>query len=330
MHVHGLTSMQDFGRHRREEAPITRRAERIWPMVLGWGILAILFGAIGAFVVAIALDSGDPKDREAFFAGLAIVVFALILIGSIVVIAVNNRRRWAVRRDAAAMALGQGWHYELEVDPRHFTGSLFRAGSRGRAESAMHTHDPGFVEVGNYTFTAGAGQSFKGVDQVGYVRMLLDRELPHISLHAQGRTKPRPYAFDRVQRIDLEGDFIRYWRLFVPQGYGEDAYYVFTPDLMQTLVDTIPGCDVEIVGQELYVYGARPFDLTTPAILDAALAVRATVGKHTSARTSRYDRVVEPAAMRLGPAATWALRIIPAAAAAALLLILAAQAGVLG
>jgi len=327
--THGLASMRDFRRHARREAPIIRRAERFWPMVLAWGFLALLFGGIGALVVVITLESGETGP---FWAGVAFIAFAFFLLGSIVAVGISNARRWRIRRAAAELALAHGWHFELEVDPRFFRGTLFSAGQRGRVETAMHTHDPRMIEVGNYTFTADAGQSFKAVEQVGYVRVVLDDELPHMYLQAQGRTRPRPYevAFDRAQRIDLEGDFIRYWRLFVPQGREQDAYYIFTPDLMQTFVDVVPGYDVEIVGTEMYIYAPGRFDLAHADVLDAAVTIGETVGERTSYRSSRYTGLVGESVPRLGPAATWGLRLVPAAVVSAALLVIACQAGVLG
>ncbi|WP_156760331.1 hypothetical protein [Microbacterium karelineae] len=339
MSAHGLASMQDFRRASRNDAPIIRRAERMWPMLIGWGILSILFGALGVFVMMLTYGSRDPSAREAFLAGLAIVGFALLLIGTLVVVWVNHRKRWRVRRAAAEMALTHGWHYELEVDPGLLTGSLFRCGTRARVENAMHVHAPRFVEIGNHTFVAPQGQSFKGLDQIGYIRVLLDRSLPHMHLPAQGRTGVRPYTigFDRAQLMDLEGDFNRYWRLFVPKGYEQDAYYVFTPDLMATLVDWIPGCDVEIIDDEMFIYAPGPFDLTRPEILEAAQIVADTVGAHTAQRSSRYSDeqsahpdLVGSGGARLKPTSAWALRIVPAVAGVGAGLAVAWQGGIFG
>jgi len=327
--THGLASMRDFRRHATHEAPLIRRAERIWPMALGWGALSLLLVAIGGLVVFIALDTADPS---VFWAGAAIVAFALFLLGSICVVALANARGWRIRREAAELALARGWHFELEVDPRHFRGSLFTAGRDGRVETAMHTHEPRMIEVGNYTFSASAGRSLKGIDQVGYVRMVLDNELPHMYLQAQNRVRPRPYSFtfDRVQRVDLEGDFINHWRLFVPEGHGPDAYYIFTPDLMQTFVDVIPGCDVEIVGTEMYIYAPGRFDLANADVLAAAETIAETVGAHTASRAARFTDLVGKDVPRLSPATAWALRLAPAFVVSAVVIVLAGQSGLLG
>lgn len=326
--THGLASMREFRRHARREAPIIRRAERIWPMVLAWGFLALVFGGTGALVVVITFESGENGP---FWAGLGIIAFAFVLLGSIVAVAISNARRWWTRRAAAALALARGWHFELEVDPSFFRGTLFSAGTRGRVETAMHTHDPRMIEVGNYTFMADAGRSLKGVDQIGYVRMVLNNELPHMYLQAQGRTRPRPYevAFDRARRIDLEGDFVQYWRLCVPPGHEQDAYYVFTPDLMQTLVDVVPGFDVEIIGTEMYLYAPGRFDLTRADVLEAADLVGRTVGARTAHRSSRFTDLVGGSVPRLGNAATWTLRLVPAVVVSAVLIAVAWQVGVL-
>jgi len=326
---HGLANMRDFRRHAKREASLIRRAERIWPMALGWGVLSLLLGAVGGLVVFIAFDTGDPG---VFWAGAAIVAFALFLLGSICVVALANARGWRIRREAAELALAHGWHFELEVDPRHFRGSLFTAGRDGRVETAMHTHEPRMIEVGNYTFSAASGRSLKGIDQIGYVRMVLDNDLPHMYLHAQNRVRPRPYSFtfDRAQRIDLEGDFVRYWRLFVPEGHGPDAYYIFTPDLMQTFVDVIPGCDVEVVGTEMYIYAPGRFDFANADILDAAETIAETVGAHTASRAARFTDLVGEDVPRLSPATAWALRLAPAFVVSAMLIVLAGQSGLFG
>lgn len=257
----------------------------------------------------------------------------------LVSIIVTFARRWRRRRAAADVALAHGWHYALEGDPQNYAGALFRAGVRGWVENSMHVHDPRYVELGNYAFQAEQGRSLKALDEVGFVAVQLDRSLPHMYLQAQGRTKPRPYAvgFQRGQRMDLEGDFPRYFRLYVPEGYGEDALYVFTPDLMQAFVDHVPGCDVEIVDDTMWVYLPGPLDVTDPSALVVAVYIAETAGAQLVSRGSRYtdDRAadpgrIDPGGRRLAGVNRWALILAPPAATLLGVLAVGAAQGMFG
>jgi hypothetical protein len=98
----------------------------------------------------------------------------------------------------------------------------------------------------------------------GYCAMRLPVALPNILLRSEDGPR-RPLHTSSVVRgsqvLSLEGDFDRSFRLYCPEGYERDALYLFTPDVMATLVDHVRGLDVEIVDDWMYLISAR--DLVT-------------------------------------------------------------------
>ena len=54
--------------------------------------------------------------------------------------------------------------------------------------------------------------------------------------------------------IVLEGDFNKYFTLCVPKGYEQEAYEIFTPDVMANLIDLANELNFEFIGNKLYIY----------------------------------------------------------------------------
>lgn len=82
---------------------------------------------------------------------------------------------------------------------------------------------------------------FNGMDVV------LDAQLPNIFLDGKVRQRARGSRrfYTSNQRLELEGDFNAYFTCYVPRGYEQLALSILTPDVMQTLIDHVPDCDVE-------------------------------------------------------------------------------------
>lgn len=91
----------------------------------------------------------------------------------------------------------------------------------------------------HYGYTNG---QFNGID------IVLPATLPNIYLDGkvrEGSLGPRHYMA-KNQRLELEGDFGKYFICYVPKGYQVLALSILTPDVMETLRREVPDCDVEI------------------------------------------------------------------------------------
>jgi hypothetical protein len=80
----------------------------------------------------------------------------------------------------------------------------------------------------------------------------LPADMPHIYLDSQkGGGRLARFVLGSSQKLSLEGDFDRHFRLYVPAGYQDLALSIITPDVMQAIMDNAEPYDVEIVGNQL-------------------------------------------------------------------------------
>ncbi|MCA9342667.1 hypothetical protein KC950_01480 [Candidatus Saccharibacteria bacterium] len=111
-------------------------------------------------------------------------------------------------------------------------------------------------ELYSYNYTTGSGESSK-VNYVQIFEITLPRKLPHIvidSLIESGTSQGSvlPIIFDSSQKIELEGDFYKYFALYAPDKYGVTALTLIAPDVMETLMQFAAKCDIEIIDNKLY------------------------------------------------------------------------------
>lgn len=123
----------------------------------------------------------------------------------------------------------------------------------------------------------------------------------------------------KEQILSLEGDFDKYFTLYCPIGYEQDALYIFAPDLMALLIDRSARFDVEIVDNWMFVYHNRDFDLRHPFVHQKLLGITDTVAAKALSQTNRYrddrresfrERGVAPAGRRLATTISFSGAII--------------------
>lgn len=135
--------------------------------------------------------------------------------------------------------------------------------------------------------------------KMGYIRLKLPRAMPNMIVDArQGQLfrSNLPTVLQKNQGLSLEGDFNNYYQLYVPKEYEPDALYVFTPDVMELLVQSGADYDVEIVNDVLYLYRAEPFDFMNQTEVSETLWLTEGFSNTLYGRTVRYKdtRVAHP------------------------------------
>jgi hypothetical protein len=148
----------------------------------------------------------------------------------------------------------------------------------------------GGVELGNYYYVTGSGKN-RSVHRYNFARIALNRNLPHMVLDAKSNNflgSNLPDRFNGGQRMSLEGDFDKYFTVYAPEGYERDALYVFTPDVMQVLVDQGKDFDIEIVGSELFIFRSGKLELTSKIELEKMLAVVNSISGELKDQSKRY------------------------------------------
>jgi len=84
----------------------------------------------------------------------------------------------------------------------------------------------------------------------------LSKPLPHLVLDSHkndGIISSIPRFFNDSQRIELEGDFNRYFDLFAPKDYQIEALDILSPDFMDMLTNFHVDFDIEINKHDVYI-----------------------------------------------------------------------------
>ena len=223
----------------------------------------IMIPMIGVAFAGLAFSGGDGS----LLAALPLVLFG----GGGILIAVVAWAGWRNRRVSAyrlhRFAQANGMSYQERVADPPLPGMIFSLGRSRMSTDLVRGSVPRFVEFGNYQYTVQSGKN-SSTYHWGYVAVKLDVPLPNIVLDAKGNNAfgtNLPAAFERRQRLSLEGDFDDYFTLYCPEGYERDALYLFTPDIMARFIDNAAQLDVEIVDDWMFLYTQRKASTLDPA-----------------------------------------------------------------
>ncbi|GAA3657419.1 hypothetical protein GCM10022202_17190 [Microbacterium marinilacus] len=122
-----------------------------------------------------------------------------------------------------------------------------------------------------------------------YAAVALPAPLPHFVLDSsEARGGDVPRGVERGQRLSLEGDFDRWFRLHVPSEYQTDALFVFTPDLMAALIDDARSWNVELVDDRVVFFAPGDADFSDEDVWRAIEALFARVVPLIAERSARY------------------------------------------
>lgn len=185
-------------------------------------------------------------------------------------------------REIAEYCRAAGFRYRDEWRNPPVSGVLFGSRSHVRVRDVVDARE------GQPPFLLGRARG-RGRRTVALLVLPLSRPVPNMLLAgATGSLLPRMgVALAEQQRLRLEGDFNARFSLFCPREYERDALYVFTPDLMERLVDAHGVRDVEFVDDRLLLYA--PVEAFYGAgRLGAAAELAEFLHERLARQTSRY------------------------------------------
>ncbi|GAA4170178.1 hypothetical protein GCM10022287_07720 [Gryllotalpicola koreensis] len=222
--------------------------------------LAITFIALGVHVDEYESGRVTRGDAPAIVVTAAILLAWLFGTYLLNVWAAQPPRSAAKLRDwrATLTALANG--FEPQPSPRATFASMIAPGTRGAREYPRFVADT--IEFGDLH------QLGHGALQWSYLAARLPAPLPHLVLDASSNDRARsdlPMRLNGAQRLSLEGDFDKTFRLYAPDSYERDALYVLTPDVMAVLVDAAAGFNVEILDDTVVFFTRVTDDLAEPA-----------------------------------------------------------------
>ena len=264
----------------RDPYPVMQRAAMFMGMACGaFGTLVIGVGMAGI------AHEGAPDMLEELVGWGG---FAALMLGSGSVMAwfyvgmsarlASPKMHYRLSRFAAA----NGLSYAPGPDPAtHLTPWAHRGSIRLNRVMRHAAEHP--IEFANYVRRVGLPGDHNP-EFGGFCAVRLATHLPHMVLHARRGPKVTMSGLPAgTQQLSLGGDFDDRFTLYCAEEYERDALYLLTPDVLAGLIDLVPGFDVEIIDDWLFLVSRRGV---------VALDPRAWQGLHDAvgALTDKIDR----------------------------------------
>ncbi len=109
-----------------------------------------------------------------------------------------------------------------------------------------------------YSATIGEGKN-KTTYSFSVLELTFDALLPNIILYSKHIGNTLPIVLDS-EKITLEGNFNEFFSLRVPKGYENEAYQIFTPDIMQIFIRDVKNMNFEFYKNKVYLFSHSPIN----------------------------------------------------------------------
>jgi hypothetical protein len=260
------------------------------------GLFVLIFGGVVSQLVSNGVNDPGGATVMLLFLAVFIGIAAFVIVKHF-----GSGGSWAKWMRLSGFAAANGLQYRSRSANPGYSGMIFQLGDSRAALNHLNSTSGRFFDLGSFQYSTGSGKS-RTTHNWGFLALRLDRKLPNMVLDSKANNtlfgSDLPITFRRDQVLSLEGDFDKYFTLYCPKEYEQDALYVFTPDLMALLIDDARSFDVEIVDDWMFIYSPHQF-----APLDAGNYARLfnivqTVGTKTVTQTANYhdDRIGQPSA----------------------------------
>ncbi len=195
-----------------------------------------------------------------------------------------------IRMTEFAQANDMTYSTNLAYDNR--PGVIFHEGNSKKFREILSSTKHAFSEMGTYEYATGSGKN-RTIHTFGFVKIKLPRKLPNIVLDSKknnflGKISNLPSSMSGNQKLSLEGDFDSYFTLYTPKQYERDALYIFTPDVMQAIIDAAQDYDCEVIDDTFYLYSKTPLDLKKPKQIQEMLNITGKLRAELTAQTDYY------------------------------------------
>lgn len=144
------------------------------------------------------------------------------------------------------------------LDTSAMTGNLFKIGYNKQVRNViigLYNNLP--IRIFNYIFSTGSGKHRKDYRYTIF-EIETKSEIPDMVL-----LKNDFFAFTDLntltsgkEKLSLEGDFNEYFKLYIPKDFQIEALQIFTPDVMQELIDKFKTVDmnIEVNANKIYLF----------------------------------------------------------------------------
>jgi hypothetical protein len=266
-------------------------------------IIACVFFSLFFTIIFFTISASDHVN---LLLVIGIMLFVISVVLFVVAIAMYTQGADYIKR--SMFAAKNGFTYVTE-EKKSLHGVFANIGNSNALSNIIRgMYANGTFWIANYSYVTGSGDSREN-HSFGVFSAQLPKVLPNILLDSKANNYfglgnlPSKYA--KSQKFELEGDFVNYFTLYVPEDYERDVLYFLTPELMAILVSVCKDYDIEIVGYELRFYTSATIDFSQEA-LNKIFTIIDTVGKEFSDNTRAYidERGAVSSATIMQPSAT--------------------------
>jgi hypothetical protein len=181
------------------------------------------------------------------------IFFYVIILFTLIVILWNT----AVKDFLKHFASHMGYEYNSSGDMSSVEGHIFQYGSNPEIEKIVSGEFFGKdTRLFIFKTTVGSGKH-KHEEFYSILEITFDALLPEIILN----NKKSVFGFgftlaslDNERKLVLEGDFYKYFNLYVAKEYELEAMQIFTPEVMQIFIDKAGKISAEMYKNKVYLY----------------------------------------------------------------------------
>lgn len=203
-----------------------------------WIILA--FTIIGsAILVAMTIQDGSFNNLK------IVVIFYVIIVAY--VYHIQNKVRSSFWKQFAEI---NGWQYEQLGDVNQESGIMFRQGNtRNMSNIIKGDIDGRRFKIFNYQFSIGSDKN-KETYYYTVFAFKFKGSFPHIYLN----NKHNSYGVKVGEEIPVPREFEKQFSLSAPRKYEIEALEIFTPDVLENLLNNGFAHDVEFINQNILIF----------------------------------------------------------------------------
>jgi hypothetical protein len=160
-------------------------------------------------------------------------------------------------------AMANNYHYREQGSLEEIGAPYLQMGHSRYIEDIVNgTYKGCPIKFFNFYCTIGHGKNQQHISFT-VCEIHYKTSLPRIFLDAHHHsllTQDIFASFKNEEILSLEGDFNKYFTLYVPKGYEIEALQIFAPDVMAKLIDKSKLFSLEFIGDHLYIYSSRPIE----------------------------------------------------------------------
>lgn len=268
----------------RQQLKTVKKHSHEWIIQL-IAVFACFFIGVGLLANAV----NPPAGQEGYMRYVTFPIGAILVLFGIGTIEMMVARRSDNIR-LLKFARANNCRVDFDIEPQNEAGLLFSRGHARRVVSRLTL--PNGTQIANYRYVVGYERSRKVHDWC-YVRVPLPRAVPNMVLDSKKNNglwlANLNVAFNADQKLSLEGNFDEYFTLYTPRKYEKDALYIFTPDVMQILIERGTDFDMETVDHSLYMYRFGRFSLGNAELYKRLLPILSTISKKVLNQADFYS-----------------------------------------